>query len=143
MYPSQQFQCLGSPAKTNRTFREIEGTRAGLLALDVQLGQQRSGLAVKLMIVQQSAQALLGLVDSPQRDHGSCCFQARLRIICTGGRGAVEKRERTIARRKQRNSFQCPPGFTAYCEMRISSDRCTCVDADTMRSFLDGYGASD
>ena len=65
--------------------------------------------------------------------------QLEAHALVSGDWSAVETRERIIARRKQRNSFQCPPGFSAVCEMRISSDRCTCVDADGMRTFLGGY----
>ena len=64
--------------------------------------------------------------------------QLEAQALVSGDWSAVERRERIIVRRKQRNSFQCPPDSIAYCEMGISTDRCTCVDADRMRSFLGG-----
>ena len=59
--------------------------------------------------------------------------------MLTGDWSAVEKRERAIERRKMRNGSVCPAGLIAICEGGMRADRCTCVQADVMRSLIGGY----
>lgn len=56
--------------------------------------------------------------------------------LLTGDWSAVEQRERIIAKRKARSHPSCPPGSMAYCEAGIGKQRCSCVNAEVVRSFL-------
>ena len=56
--------------------------------------------------------------------------------LLTGDWSAVEQRERIIAKRKARSHSRCPAGSIAYCEAGISGERCNCINADVVRSFL-------
>ena len=56
----------------------------------------------------------------------------------TGDWSAVEKRERIIERRKMRRGTFCPAGSVAVCESFAGSDRCSCVESDSLRDVLAG-----
>jgi len=56
----------------------------------------------------------------------------------TGDWSAVEKRERMIERRKMRNGNICPAGHVAVCESFGGTDRCSCVERDSVYSVIFG-----
>ena len=53
--------------------------------------------------------------------------------LLTGDWSQVEKRERTIARRKAEEPLDCANGYVSYCEIRIATTRCSCVSRAAMR----------
>ena|GEM_PF-2256711 len=65
--------------------------------------------------------------------------QLEAQALITGDWSAVQKRERTIARRNLHSYMQCPPGTTGYCETYGSPARCSCVDSKVIRSFFDDF----
>jgi len=64
--------------------------------------------------------------------------QLEATAMLTGDWSEVEKRERTIQRRKLRAGSQCPPGAIAYCHSYMSNNRCTCVKSEVIHSLLGG-----
>ncbi len=53
--------------------------------------------------------------------------------VLTGDWSQVEKRERTIARRKADEPLDCANGYVSYCETRIAKTRCSCVSRAAIR----------
>jgi len=53
--------------------------------------------------------------------------------MLTGDWGAVEKRERAVARRMAQAPVQCPNGYTAICEIRFAQRNCACAESDSFR----------
>ena len=64
--------------------------------------------------------------------------QLEQQALLTGDWTAVEKRERTVLRRKLRHGNVCPAGQVAVCESFASVDRCTCVESSSLRTVLAG-----
>lgn len=59
--------------------------------------------------------------------------------LLTGDWSAVEKRERIIAKRRQRSGPMCPAGRTKYCERWGANERCSCISRDTLRDTLNRW----
>ena len=53
--------------------------------------------------------------------------------LLTGDWSQVEKRERTIARRKAAEPLACADGYVSYCVTRIATTRCGCVSRAAIR----------
>ena len=54
----------------------------------------------------------------------------------TGDWSAVEARERMQVRRAMRHGMQCPTGHMGFCQDYLGSERCSCVQRDTVRIYL-------
>ena len=65
--------------------------------------------------------------------------QLEAEALISGDWTAVERRERTIARRDSRKTH-CPPGTVGYCEVDFGTNACTCIKSGAMRSFIESYG---
>ena len=52
---------------------------------------------------------------------------------------AVERREKSIARRKANRGYQCPGDTIAICEQRAGANRCSCSSSDRIGEILAGY----
>lgn len=52
--------------------------------------------------------------------------------MLTGDWSAVEKRERSIERRRARTGIECDIGLTAYCEITAGHRACTCVSSRSL-----------
>ena len=57
----------------------------------------------------------------------------------TGDWSEVNKRERIIAKRRNRMGLACGSGTTQYCESWGASERCTCVSSVSLRDTLDRW----
>lgn len=53
--------------------------------------------------------------------------------MLTGDWSAVEKRERSVARRMAQAPMHCPSGYTAICEVRFAERNCACAERDSFR----------
>ena len=62
--------------------------------------------------------------------------QLESEALVSGDWSAVELRERQLARRQSRSSIQCSSGLVGYCVADFGKQRCTCVEQDRLRSFL-------
>ena len=62
--------------------------------------------------------------------------QLEAEALLTGDWSAVEQRERTIERRKQRAGIQCPPGRTAICESFAGENRCSCASSEVFNTLM-------
>lgn len=67
---------------------------------------------------------------------GPTLEQLESQAMLTGDWSAVERRERSIERRRQRAGIQCPSGMTAYCEAYAGHRRCTCISSSALSSVL-------
>ena len=72
---------------------------------------------------------------------GGCSSIASLeelekQAMLTGDWSAVERRERIIARRKARESVQCPSGSVALCVRSGISSDCSCVANTAIHSLV-------
>jgi len=56
--------------------------------------------------------------------------------LLTGDWGAVEKRERALARRQARQAPSCSDGRVAFCEYRLNQKVCSCLSRESMRMAL-------
>ena len=56
----------------------------------------------------------------------------------SGDWSAVEKRELIIAKRKARKGPTCGGDLIAFCENRMGSQRCACVDRERVSDFFAG-----
>ena len=56
----------------------------------------------------------------------------------TGDWSAVEKRERSIARRIARSGSQCPSGYVSYCENHLGDVDCTCLKRNSYQITFTG-----
>lgn len=56
--------------------------------------------------------------------------------MLTGDWSAVEKRERQLARRAERNGPGCGRGFVSYCVDTGGYDRCTCITGQNLRDMF-------
>ena len=65
--------------------------------------------------------------------------QLETHALVSGDWSKVEKRERIIAKRTQREATQCPRRLTKYCNLDFSSERCSCVDRDQLKALLNAY----
>ena len=65
--------------------------------------------------------------------------QLEQQAFLSGDWTAVEKRERSLLRRKQRSLVQCPAGQIAICEGHMRIERCSCMRSGALRSILAGY----
>ena len=57
----------------------------------------------------------------------------------TGDWSAVEQRERIIAKRRQQTGLMCPSGKTRYCERWGATERCACMNRDSLRDMLNSW----
>ncbi len=64
--------------------------------------------------------------------------ELKAQALRSGDWTAVEKRERSIAKRESRLGSDCPSGSTTVCESRIGSVKCQCVDRNSMGRMLSG-----
>jgi len=53
--------------------------------------------------------------------------------MLTGDWSAVDKRERSVARRLAQAPMQCPDGYAAICEVRFAERKCACATRDSFR----------
>ncbi len=60
--------------------------------------------------------------------------------MLTGDWSEVEKRERLIARKEERQgiTYKCPVGHISYCQRFAGHDKCGCVTRQTMREAFAG-----
>ena len=60
--------------------------------------------------------------------------------MLTGDWSAVEKRERMIARKAERQGVkhQCPVGYISFCQTFAGRDQCGCVTRQGMRDLFAG-----
>ena len=73
---------------------------------------------------------LTGCISAPTLE------QLETQAFLTGDWSAVERRQRTIAKRAARLAIQCPAGHIAFCEKRLGQqDRCSCVDDEQVRAL--------
>jgi len=70
---------------------------------------------------------------------GPSLEQLEQRALVTGDWSAVESRERSIQRRNMFTGIQCPDGFINYCETRVATLRCACIDRRTFNSLMVRY----
>lgn len=64
--------------------------------------------------------------------------QLEAEALATGDWSAVEKRERVLAMRAERNAVNCQSGFIEYCQMIGGSERCSCVTRQRVDEFFAG-----
>ena len=64
--------------------------------------------------------------------------QLELEASISGDWTEVEKRERILARRKEREGPSCPSGYIAFCEQNGSMKQCGCVTRQGMRDIFAG-----
>ena len=69
---------------------------------------------------------------------GPTLEQLEEQALVTGDWSLVEKREATIARRNLRSGIACPSGYIGYCQVRLGSERCTCVEQRGISMMLSG-----
>lgn len=62
--------------------------------------------------------------------------QLEEQALVTGNWSAVEARERTIQKRNSRAGIQCPKGYVGYCERRVVTENCACIDRRTFNSLM-------
>ena len=62
--------------------------------------------------------------------------QLEAEALISGDWSKVERRQRMIARRNLRSGISCPAGTIGYCELDVGEPRCSCVDNEVIRSFL-------
>ena len=72
---------------------------------------------------------------------GGCAAQVPIaeleqQAMLTGDWSAVEKRERQIARRAERNATGCGRGMVSYCVDSGGRDRCSCITGQNLRSMF-------
>lgn len=67
---------------------------------------------------------------------GPTMAELETQAMLTGDWSAVERRERAIERRRQRQGMQCPAGFIAYCDNTAFDTSCTCIDHDDLYRAL-------
>ena len=65
--------------------------------------------------------------------------ELELAAIETGDWAAVEKRERSIARRQARMGPACSDGLVVICERRGAQDKCRCVSRRAMRNIFSNF----
>jgi hypothetical protein len=65
--------------------------------------------------------------------------ELELAALQSGDWSAVEKRERSIARRKARGGPGCPSGLIPVCERRAGNSTCDCVSEQLMQDLLRGF----
>ncbi len=65
--------------------------------------------------------------------------QLEAEALVTGDWAAVEKRERVIAWRQQRQGIQGPGQQINFCQKSVGTTRCECVEQDELRLFLEGF----
>lgn len=56
--------------------------------------------------------------------------------MLTGDWTAVERRERIMARRAERNGPSCGHGFISYCVNNGGSERCSCVTGQSLQDVF-------
>lgn len=56
--------------------------------------------------------------------------------MLTGDWSAVERRERQMARRAERNGPSCGRGMISYCVITGGDDRCTCIPGQSLRDVF-------
>ncbi len=56
----------------------------------------------------------------------------------SGDWSEVERRERIIARREEREGMSCPNGYISFCESNAGSQKCGCVTRQGMRDIFAG-----
>lgn len=64
--------------------------------------------------------------------------ELQLEASITGDWSEVEKRERMIARRKEREGPTCPKGYVTFCEQSGGEKRCGCVSRQGVREVFAG-----
>lgn len=72
---------------------------------------------------------------------GGCAAQVPMaeleqQAMLTGDWSAVEKRERQIARRAERNGPDCGHGLVSYCVENGGHDRCSCITGQNLRDMF-------
>jgi hypothetical protein len=73
---------------------------------------------------------LTGCISAPTLE------QLETQAFLTGDWSAVERRQRTIAKRAALRTIQCPAGYIAVCKKQIGEDRCGCINDAQMRALL-------
>ena len=56
----------------------------------------------------------------------------------SGDWSQVEKRERILARRAERDGLNCPVGYISFCEKLGGDQKCGCVSRQGMRDIFAG-----
>ncbi len=56
----------------------------------------------------------------------------------SGDWSEVEKRERIIARREEREGLSCPNGYISFCDSKAGAQNCGCVTRQGMRDIFAG-----
>ncbi len=64
--------------------------------------------------------------------------QLELEASISGDWSEVEKRERILARRKEREGPNCPNGYISFCEQVGGAKNCGCVTRQGMRDIFAG-----
>jgi hypothetical protein len=67
---------------------------------------------------------------------GPTLEELETQALLSGDWSAVEKRERSLARRQARQGPNCPAGYVAYCEDRFYDNVCTCLQREAMSIAL-------
>ena len=67
---------------------------------------------------------------------GPSLEQLEQRALVTGDWSAVESRERSMQWRNQRVGTLCPDGYVSYCETRVTTKRCSCIDNRAFNSLM-------
>ena len=65
--------------------------------------------------------------------------ELELAALQSGDWSAVEKRERAIAKRKERQGFVCGGDAIAVCESHGGDSRCECASQDVLQRMLEGW----